>query len=118
MRTPDGIEVWPIRNDGAEGHWRWGREHSMRPILEDPERAHWELRAFDEGVTWNGQRERWVPYEKIRDASTLGRLEHLARQPRLQRRRDPRAEGHPRSQGLRYAQARRPAALARLAARR
>ncbi|MEJ0037281.1 MAG: site-specific DNA-methyltransferase [Gammaproteobacteria bacterium] len=69
MRTPAGIEVWPIRNDGTEGHWRWGREHSMRPILEDPERAHWELRAFDDGVTWNGQRERWVPYEKIRDAS-------------------------------------------------
>jgi adenine-specific DNA-methyltransferase len=69
MRTPSGIEVWPIRNDGAEGHWRWGREHSMRHILEDPERAHWELRAFDEGVTWNGQHERWVPYEKIRDAS-------------------------------------------------
>jgi adenine-specific DNA-methyltransferase len=69
MRTPDGIEVWPIRNDGVEGHWRWGREHSMRAILEDPERAHWELRAFDDGVTWNGQRERWVPYEKIRDAS-------------------------------------------------
>jgi adenine-specific DNA-methyltransferase len=69
MRTPDGIEVWPIRNDGVEGHWRWGREHSMRPLLEDPERAHWELRAFDEGVTWNGLRERWVPYEKIRDAS-------------------------------------------------
>jgi adenine-specific DNA-methyltransferase len=69
MRTPDGIEVWPIRNDGAEGHWRWGRHHSMRAILEEPERAHWELRAFDEGVTWNGQRERWVPYEKIRDAT-------------------------------------------------
>jgi adenine-specific DNA-methyltransferase len=69
MRTPDGIEVWPIRNDGVEGHWRWGREHSMRPIIEEPERAHWELRAFDTGVTWNGQRERWVPYEKIRDTS-------------------------------------------------
>ena len=69
MRTPTGIEVWPIRNDGAEGHWRWGREHSMRPILENPERAHWELRAFDDSVTWNGQRERWVPYEKIRDES-------------------------------------------------
>jgi adenine-specific DNA-methyltransferase len=67
MRTPDGIEVWPIRNDGAEGHWRWGKDQSMRPILEDPERAHWELRAFDEGVVWNGLRERWVPYEKIRD---------------------------------------------------
>lgn len=69
MRTPAGAEVWPIRNDGAEGHWRWGREHSMRPILKDPDRAHWEVRAFDDGVTWNGQRERWVPYEKIRDES-------------------------------------------------
>jgi adenine-specific DNA-methyltransferase len=67
MRTPEGIEVWPIRNDGAEGHWRWGKDQSMRPILEDPERAHWELRAFDEGVSWKGQRERWVPYEKIRE---------------------------------------------------
>jgi adenine-specific DNA-methyltransferase len=69
MRTPDGIEVWPIRNDGVEGHWRWGSEHAMRPILDEPERAHWELRAFDEGVTWNGLRERWVPYEKIRETS-------------------------------------------------
>jgi adenine-specific DNA-methyltransferase len=69
MHAPDGTEVWPIRNDGAEGHWRWGRDQLMRPLLDDPERAHWELRAFDEGVTWNGQRERWVPYEKIRDAS-------------------------------------------------
>jgi adenine-specific DNA-methyltransferase len=69
MRTPDGIEVWPIRNDGVEGHWRWGSDHSMRAILEEPERAHWELRAFDEGVIWNGQRERWVPYEKIRETS-------------------------------------------------
>src|SRR4051812_9213906 len=69
MRTPTGIEVWPIRNDGAEGHWRWGAEQAMRPILEEPERAHWELRAFDDDVTWNGQRERWVPYEKIREAS-------------------------------------------------
>ena len=41
----------------------------MRPILEDPERAHWELRAFDDGVTWNGQRERWVAVQKIREES-------------------------------------------------
>lgn len=73
MRTPHGIEVWPIRNDGVEGHWRWGKDHSMRPVIEDPERAHWELRAFDEGVTWNGLTERWVPYEKIREETrTVG----------------------------------------------
>ena len=69
MRTPDGVEVWPIRNDGVEGHWRWGKEHSMLPILEEPDRAHWELRAFDDGVTWNGLHERWVPYEKVRETS-------------------------------------------------
>jgi adenine-specific DNA-methyltransferase len=69
LRTPEGLEVWPIRNDGVEGHWRWGREHAMRPILAEPDRAHWELRDFDDGVTWNGLRERWVPYEKIRDTS-------------------------------------------------
>lgn len=69
LRTPDGTEVWPIRNDGEEGHWRWGKDQKMVPILEDPERAHWELRPFDEGVSWRGAHERWVPYEKIRDAS-------------------------------------------------
>jgi adenine-specific DNA-methyltransferase len=35
--------------------------------MEDPESAHWEIRPFDEGVTWNGLTERWVPYAKIRD---------------------------------------------------
>jgi adenine-specific DNA-methyltransferase len=67
LSAPDGTEVWPIRNDGQEGHWRWGKEQLMKPILEDTERAHWELRPFDDGVTWQGKRERWVPYEKIRD---------------------------------------------------
>lgn len=65
--APDGTEVWPIRNDGEEGHWRWGKKQLMMPILEDPDHAHWELRPFDDGVTWQGKRERWVPYEKIRD---------------------------------------------------
>jgi adenine-specific DNA-methyltransferase len=36
-------------------------------ILENPENAHWELRPFDDGIEVNGKRERWVPYEKIRD---------------------------------------------------
>jgi DNA modification methylase len=69
MRTPDGIEVWPIKNNGEEGHWRWGKDQKMKEILADTERAHWELRPFDEGVQWQGKRERWVPYEKIRDKS-------------------------------------------------
>jgi adenine-specific DNA-methyltransferase len=68
LRAPDGTEVWPIRNDGEEGHWRWGKNQLMKPILEDSDHAHWEIRPFDEGVTWQGKTERWVPYEKIRDS--------------------------------------------------
>lgn len=69
LKTPDGIEVWPIKNDGEEGHWRWGKEQKMKEILGDSEHAHWELRPFDSGVTWQGKTERWVPYEKIRETS-------------------------------------------------
>jgi len=73
LKTPDGIEVWPIKNDGEEGHWRWGKEQKMKEIIADSEHAHWELRPFDHGVEWQGKTERWVPYEKFRDASkTIG----------------------------------------------
>jgi adenine-specific DNA-methyltransferase len=67
LKTPDGTKVWPIRNDGKDGHWRWGPENpEMKGILGNPTSAHWELRPFDKGVTWKGLRERWVPYEKVR----------------------------------------------------
>src|ERR1035437_1511310 len=69
LRTPDGVEAWPIKNDGEEGHWRWGKEQKMKEIVADPDCAHWEVRPFDAGVTRRGQKERWVPYEKIRDKS-------------------------------------------------
>ena len=73
LKTPDGIEVWPIKNNGEEGHWRWGKEQKMKEIVADPTRAHWELRPFDPGVEWQGKKERWVPYEKFRDVSkTIG----------------------------------------------
>lgn len=73
LRTPDGIEVWPIKNNGEEGHWRWGKDQKMKEIVADPARAHWELRPFDPGVEWQGKKERWVPYEKFRDPSkTIG----------------------------------------------
>ncbi len=67
LKTPDGSEVWPIKNDGNEGHWRWGKTQKMRSIVEDPEKAHWEMRPFDAGISWQGKKLRWVPYEKIRD---------------------------------------------------
>ncbi len=68
LTAPNGTVVYPIKNDGKEGHWRWGKENAkMKRILQNPESAHWEVRPFDEGVIWNGQKERWVPYEKIRN---------------------------------------------------
>jgi adenine-specific DNA-methyltransferase len=68
LKTPDGTPVYPIRNDGKEGHWRWGKNNAeMIKILNDPEQAHWEKRPYDKGITYKGQKERWVPYEKIRD---------------------------------------------------
>ena len=69
LQTPAGVEVWPIKNDGEEGHWRWGKEQKMKEIVADPECAHWELRPFDSGVIWQGKTERYVPYEKIRESS-------------------------------------------------
>ncbi len=67
LKTPEGIEVFPYRNDGKEGHWRWGKEQKMKEIVEDTEKAHWELCTYDEGVVVNGETERFVPFEKIRD---------------------------------------------------
>ena len=68
IKAPNGTDVWPIRNDGEEGHWRWGKTNAgMKKILEDPENAHWELRPYDAGKSYKGKHERWVPYEKIRD---------------------------------------------------
>ena len=68
LKTPEGIEVYPYRNDGKEGHWRWGRKNELIKLaLTDPGFFHWELRSYDSGVKINGSTDRWVPYEKIRD---------------------------------------------------
>ena len=67
IKTSDGIEVFPYRNDGKEGHWRWGKDQKMKEILEDAEKAHWEKCSYDEGVNVSGETERYVPFEKIRD---------------------------------------------------
>jgi adenine-specific DNA-methyltransferase len=67
LKAPDGTTVWPIRNDGKDGHWRWGPDNpEMKAIMKNPQSAHWELRPFDEGVRWKGLTKRWVPYEKVR----------------------------------------------------
>jgi adenine-specific DNA-methyltransferase len=64
----DGSEVFPIRNDGREGRWRYGKESGLiRQLLNDADTAYWEKRPFDPGIIVNGEKERWVPYEKVRD---------------------------------------------------
>ena len=68
LTAPNGDEVYPIRNDGLEGRWRIGKDNPLtQAILADPEKAHWELCPYDEGVSVDGKVERWVPFEKIRD---------------------------------------------------
>jgi len=54
LKAPDGTEVWPIRNDGLEGCWRFGKNSKLvRQVLEDPEVVHWEKRPFDVGAVVN-----------------------------------------------------------------
>jgi adenine-specific DNA-methyltransferase len=68
LKAPDGTIVYPVRNDGKEGRWRWGKKNpGIIAALEDPEVLHWEKVTFDKGVVIDGQIERWVPFEKIRD---------------------------------------------------
>ncbi|MEQ9403568.1 MAG: site-specific DNA-methyltransferase [Cyclobacteriaceae bacterium] len=71
LKTPTGEIVYPYRNDGEEGHWRWGEKQKMKPIIDNPDLAHWELCSYDEGVIVNGESERWVPFEKIRDKKKM-----------------------------------------------
>lgn len=73
LTTPTGEVVYPYRNDGKEGHWRWGKEQKMKEIIGNPELAHWELCSYDNGIVVNGEKERWVPFEKIRNSKkTVG----------------------------------------------
>jgi adenine-specific DNA-methyltransferase len=66
--APDGTEVYPYRNDGKEGRWRWGKKNpKILEILKNPEYAQWEKRQFDAGIIVNGRYERWFPFEKVRE---------------------------------------------------
>lgn len=67
LPTPDDGSAWPIRNDGEEGHWRWGKQNAqIKLAMKDPDVFHWEKRPFDSGKSYKGRTERWVPYEKKR----------------------------------------------------
>jgi len=66
--APNGDVVWPIKNDGAEGHWRWGKKNlGILAALADPDFFHWEMTKYDKGIVVNDETQRWTPYEKIRD---------------------------------------------------
>jgi adenine-specific DNA-methyltransferase len=68
LPAPDGSKVFPMKNDGSEGHWRWGKENkAIKKALITPEVFHWEKCTYDRGVSVDGTTERWVPFEKIRD---------------------------------------------------
>ena len=68
LLTPDGSMVLPIKNDGSEGHWRWGKENpEIKKALDNPEVFHWEKCSYDRSVLVDVATERWVPFEKIRD---------------------------------------------------
>jgi len=68
LEAPNGQKVFPYRNDGKEGHWRWGAKQKMKPVIENPNYAYWEKCSYDDGVVVNGETERWVPFEKIRNS--------------------------------------------------
>jgi adenine-specific DNA-methyltransferase len=68
LTAPDGSKVIPIRNDGKEGRWRWGKKNpKVVALIENPEYAHWEMRDYDDGVEVKGETKRWMAFEKIRD---------------------------------------------------
>lgn len=68
IKAPNGEIVIPIKNDGKEGYWRWGKTHPvMKKILDNPDYAHWEICSYDDNVIIDGKTERLVPFEKIRD---------------------------------------------------
>lgn len=58
IKGPDGKDVYPIRNDGSEGRWRWGKK-KMQKAVEDQDLI------FEKRT--NGT---YIVYEKIRDDSS------------------------------------------------
>ena len=51
VTAPDGSEVFPIRSDGSEGRWRWGKER---------------LESEANSLEWVRQADgRWEPYRRI-----------------------------------------------------
>lgn len=51
---PNGVDVYPIRNDGSEGRWRWGKNKLLKAVQDND--VIFELR--DNGT--------YIAYEKVR----------------------------------------------------
>lgn len=58
IKGPDGSDVYPIRNDGSEGRWRWGKKKLLKAVEDDE--VLFEKRS-------NGS---YIVYEKLRDNSS------------------------------------------------
>ena len=67
LSRPDGQKAYPYKNNGDQGHWRWGKQNpDIIYAQENADFFHWEETAYDEGVLVEDASKRWVPYEKIR----------------------------------------------------
>lgn len=56
--APDGEEVLPIRPDGSDGRWRWGKEKMEREAGR---------------IEWRGSAGQWTPYFRIYADTSSGR---------------------------------------------
>lgn len=56
--APDGEEVLPIRPDGSDGRWRWGKDKMEREA---------------ERIEWRGSAGQWTPYFRIYADTSSGR---------------------------------------------
>jgi adenine-specific DNA-methyltransferase len=50
MIAPDGTQVWPTRQDGSDGRWRWGQDRVRRDAA---------------AIDWVSGRDGWVPYYRV-----------------------------------------------------
>ena len=50
MTAPDGTEVFPIRQDGSDGRWRWGKDRVQRDVSD---------------IDWVDGRDGWSVYYRV-----------------------------------------------------
>lgn len=55
IKGPNGEDVYPIRNDGKEGRWRWGKKKLLKAVMDN------------EVIFEKRENGTYIAYEKIRD---------------------------------------------------